>query len=75
MNRDRRRQNFLPPPVLGGKKVELAEMKQSPKDPLVWVVTLNINGWPHDIKMWAKDEIDVFKQVKELQRGVPDNVS
>jgi len=75
MNRDRRRQNFLPPPVLGGKKVELAEMKQSPKHPLVWVVTLNINGWPHDIKMWAKDEIDVFKQVKELQRGVPNNVS
>jgi hypothetical protein len=75
MNRNRRRQNFLPPPSLTGKKVELASMKQTPRDPMVWVVTLWINGWPHDIKMWAKDELDVFKQVKELQRGAPNNVS
>ena len=73
MNRNRRR-NLTPPPTLRGKKVELAEMKRT-KDPMVWIVTLWINGWPHDIKMWAKDEIDVFKQVKELQRGVTNNVS
>lgn len=73
MNRNRRR-NLTPPPSLRGKKVELAEMKRT-KDPMVWIVTLWINGWPHDIKMWAKDEIDVFKQVKELQRGVTNYVS
>lgn len=73
MNRSRRR-NLTPPPTLRGKKVELAEMKRT-KDPMVWIVTLYINGWPHDIKMWAKDEIDVFKQVKELQRGVTNYVS
>lgn len=73
MNRNRRR-NLTPPPTLRGKKVELAEMKRT-KDPMVWIVTLWINGWPHDIKMWAKDELDVFKQVKELQRGVTNYVS
>jgi len=65
----------MPPPSLTGKNIELIEMKRSLRDPLVWVVTLNLNGWPHDIKMWAKDELDIFKQVKELQRGVPNNVS
>lgn len=74
MNRNRRR-NLLPPPSLLGKKVELEQMKRTPRDPLVWVVTLRINGWPHDVKMWAKDELDVFKQVKELQRGATNNVS
>jgi hypothetical protein len=74
MNRNRRR-NLTPPPTLRGKKIELDVMKRSPKDPMVWVVTLWINGWPHDIKMWAKDELDVFKQVKELQRGATNNVS
>ncbi len=73
MNRNRRR-NLTPPPSLRGKKVELAEMKRT-KDPMVWIVTLWINGWPHDIKMWAKDEIDIFKQVKELQRGATNYVS
>jgi hypothetical protein len=74
MNRNRRR-NLTPPPSLRGKKVELDVMKRSPKDPMVWVVTLYINGWPHDVKMWAKDELDVFKQIKELQRGATNNVS
>jgi hypothetical protein len=74
MNRNRRR-NLTPPPSLRGKKVELDVMKRSPKDPMVWVVTLWINGWPHDVKMWAKDELDVFKQIKELQRGATNNVS
>ena len=74
MNRGRRK-NLLPPPVLLGKKIELEEIKQSPRDPLVWVVTLRINGWPHDVKLWAKDELDIFKQVKELQRGATNNVS
>ena len=74
MNRNRRR-NLTPPPTLRGKQVEFAEMRRTPKDPMVWIVTLWINGWPHDIKMWAKDELDVFKQVKELQRGATNNVS
>ena len=70
-----RQDRFLPPPSLRDKKVELSEMQRSPKDPLVWIVTLKINGWPHDIRLWAKDEIDVIKQVKEQQRGAPNNVS
>lgn len=73
MNRSKRR-NLTPPPTLRDKKVELVEMKRT-KDLMVWVVTLCINGWPHDIKMWGRDELDIFKQVKELQRGVPNNVS
>jgi hypothetical protein len=74
MNRSRR-DRFLPPPALRGKKIELEEMHRSEKDPLVWIVTLKINGWPHDIRLWAKDEIDVIKQVKTLQRGASNNVS
>ena len=70
MNRGRRRKTR---PALKDKRVEFVSC-QATKDPMKWVVTLNIDGWPHDIGMWAKDELDVMKQVFEMQRGnIPDN--
>lgn len=70
LNRGRRRKTR---PTLKGKHVEFSECKAT-KDPMKWVVTLYIDGWPHDIAMWAKDELDVMKQVFEMQRGeIPDN--
>lgn len=71
MNRGRRRKTR---PALIDKRVEFVECKQSTRDPNKWTVTVNVNGWPHDIGMWAKDELDVMKQVMEMQRGkIPDN--
>lgn len=66
-NKGRRRKTL---PDLVGKKVELVEIFQRNKnDPERWFATLKVNGWPHDIGFWAKDELDVMKQVYELQRG------
>ena len=65
MNRGRVRKTR---PSLVGKKVEFVECKPT-KNPMKWVVTLYIDGWPHDVGMWAKDELDVMKQVFEMQRG------
>ena len=70
MNRGRRRKTR---PALKDKRVEFVSC-QATKDPMKWVVSLKVNGWPHDIGMWAKDELDVMKQVFEMQRGnIPDN--
>lgn len=70
MNRGRRRKTR---PALTDKRVEFVECKAT-RDPNKWIVMLNVNGWPHDVAMWAKDELDVMKQVMEMQRGkVPDN--
>ena len=70
MNRGRRVRTL---PTLKGKRVELMECKPT-KNPNKWVATLRVNGWPHDIHMWAKDELDVMKQVFAMQRGdTPDN--
>lgn len=71
MNRGRRRKTL---PDFKNAKVEFHEARQSKHDPMKWVVTFYINGWPHDIGMWAKDELDVMKQAYEWQRGQhPDN--
>ena len=72
MNRGRRRKTR---PALKDKRVEFVSCRAfKDKDLMQWVVTLNIDGWPHDIRMWAKDELDVMKQVFEMQRGnTPDN--
>lgn len=70
MNRGRRRKTL---PDFRDSKVEFVkatQVKQS-YDPTKWVVTVNVNGWPHDIGMWAKDELDIMKQVFEWQRGNP----
>jgi len=67
-NRGRRRRT-LPPLV--GAEVEFVEAKQNGRDMNKWVVTIKINGWPHDIGMWAKDELDVMKQIFEWRRGNP----
>jgi hypothetical protein len=66
MNRGRRRKVL---PTLKGAKVEFVECRPSKRDSMKWIVCLYINGWPHDIGMWAKDELDVMKQVLEMQRG------
>jgi len=68
MNRGRRRRTL--PDLTGNTKVEFVSARQSPRNSLRWAVTINVNGWPHDIAMWAKDELDVMKQVMEMQRGI-----
>lgn len=67
MNRGRRRGNTLPD--FKQSKVEFVKCEQWKRDTMKWTVTLKVNGWPHDIGMWAKDELDVMKQVYEMQRG------
>jgi hypothetical protein len=68
MNRGRRRNTL---PDLVGASVEFIKAQPAKASGTGrWLVTLNVNGWPHDITMWAKDELDVMKQVFELQRGV-----
>lgn len=70
-NRGRRRKTL---PNLIGATVVFQSAKQNPRDPMKWIVTIAVNGWPHDIGMWAKDELDIMKQVYEMQRGrLPDN--
>lgn len=54
-------------PTLHGMKVEFVSMQIIGKKR--WRVTLNINGWPHDMAMYAQDEIDVMKQLFAMQRG------
>jgi len=72
MNRGRRR--FVPPSFVGAS-VEFVTAQPSTASDNRWIVTLNVNGWPHDITMWAKDELDIMKQVFEFQRGeTPENV-
>jgi hypothetical protein len=67
MNRGRRRRTL---PDLKDSRVEFVSCRRTNKmDPMKWTVTLKVNGWPHDIGMWAKDELDVMKQVFEMQRG------
>lgn len=68
MNRGRRRRTL--PDLTNGASVEFVRAKQSPRSPMRWAVTINVNGWPHDLAMWAKDELDVMKQVMEMQRGI-----
>lgn len=65
-NRGRRRKTL---PDLTKAKVEFLSTMQSTKNPLRWMVTLKVNGWPYDIGVFAKDELDVMKQVLEMQRG------
>jgi len=67
MNRGRQRK-VLPDLKDKSKHVEFASCAPT-KDPHVWVATVKINGWPHDIRMWAKDELDVMKKALEMQRG------
>lgn len=72
MNRGRRKRTL---PDLTKAKVEFVEARQTTRDSGKWVVCLNINGWPYDLAMWGKDELDVMKQVFALQRGEqPENV-
>lgn len=66
MNRGRRRSTL---PDFKASTVEFVSCANHPRDPMKWTVTLKVNGWPHDIGMWAKDELDVMKQVYEMQRG------
>lgn len=69
MNRGRTRRTL---PDLTNAKVEFVECRK--RSEMKWVATLYINGWPHDIGFWAKDELDVMKQVFAMQRGEqPDN--
>jgi len=65
-NRGRRKKTL---PDLTKAKVEFVSTKQHPLYPNRWMVTLYVNGWPHDIGVFAKDELDVMKQVLEMQRG------
>lgn len=72
MNRGRRRRTL---PNFVGASVEFVKAQRSSARQDRWIVTLNVNGWPHDIGMWAKDELDIMKQVFEFQRGdTPENV-
>jgi hypothetical protein len=64
MNRGRRKKT-LPP--MQGAKIEFVKARKQSE--MKWIATLNVNGWPHDIGMWAKDELDIMKQVFEMQRG------
>lgn len=59
-------------PSFEGKKVEVNSItpaKHQPKDGKVWVAEVNINGWPHDIRIWASDEIGAFLQLTRLLSG------
>lgn len=70
-NRGRRRKTL---PDLTEAKVEFVSTKQHSQYPTRWVVCLSVNGWPHDVGVFAKDELDVMKQVFEMQRGkIPPN--
>ena len=60
-----RRRKTLPP--MKGAKIEFVSARKH--SDMKWIATLNINGWPHDVGMWAKDELDIMKQVFEMQRG------
>jgi hypothetical protein len=68
MNRGRRLKTL---PDLVSSSVEFVTAQPAKASAGRWIVTLNVNGWPHDITMWAKDELDIMKQVFELQRGTP----
>lgn len=67
-NKGRRRKTL---PSLTDSTVEFVKAVQNPHDSMKWIVTLMVNGWPHDIGMWAKDELDIMKQVYEWKRGNP----
>jgi hypothetical protein len=49
-------------------------MKRTPRDPMVWVVTLWINGWPHDITLggcgiwWLIDLFTASSRADDLNR-------
>lgn len=66
MNRGRRRRTL---PSFKDAAIEFIEVKQDKRDDTRWIATFKINGWPHDIAFWAKDELDVMKQAYEWQRG------
>ena len=59
-------------PIMHGKHVQLLEIKPDDKRKSkkafegTWTATININGWPHDIRLWGQDELDVFRKVSKL---------
>lgn len=72
MNRGRVRKVL---PVLKDARVEFVKAEPNKRVVGMWVVTVAINGWPFDLGMWAKDELDIMKNVFAMQRGeVPHNV-
>jgi len=54
-------------PDISEKQVEFVSC--SPSKGEVWNVCLKVSGWPHTVRVRAKDELDVMKQVLEMQRG------
>lgn len=66
MNRGRR-MAFLP--NLEGAAVQFVKAEPHKRTAGMLVVTITINGWPHDFGMWAKDELDAMKNVFAMQRG------
>lgn len=62
-----------PPPIIRGRTVELESMRQEGSN--IWVVTVRINNWPHDLLMTGQDELAIMQQIFQMQRGeTPDLV-
>lgn len=57
-------------PNLRGAHVQLVEVKADKKAKsgtfCTWTATINVNGWPHDIKLWGQDELDIFKKAHAM---------
>lgn len=68
LNAGRRRTTTTWCPEVRGYVVTLEGVEkgdsEKPKD--LWTAKLIVDGWPHDVNIWAKDELDVFKQVKAM---------
>lgn len=56
-------------PDLHTARVEFIKAEQVKGGPDLWVARLLVNGWPFDLRIQAKDELDVMKTVFALQRG------
>lgn len=66
MNRGRFRRVL---PNLQDAKVEFVKAEPLKNKADTWVVTVSINGWPHDLRMHVQDELGAMKNVFAMQRG------
>jgi len=53
-------------PDMRGRYVSLAAIEPEEKVKSRWIVTINIDGWPHSVVLLGEYEMDIFKQVQNI---------
>ncbi len=53
-------------PDMRKRYVSLVSIEAEAKMKGRWIVTVNIDGWPHSVVLWGEYEMDIFKQVMKL---------